>query len=257
MRKFFIGGLLLLVTTFAATPAKLNVITDLGYGARIYVDGILAGRDAIQNYQIEPGEHYISVVYNNKKIFAKTYKVNPGQLKTISTAHFVDFKTDVANRGAVEIEAARIRETRGNLGLGGYSSTAAGGISFKWWLTSHLGLHVYGLIDNPDGGSQYQGGGRALIWLADKVAFNAPFSGYLFFGGGYTNLINDENSLKNIQTNSTHGGAGIEFGLFGINGLFISLEAGLENKYHTYSDSSKKAVMKGQTFGGGGIHFYF
>ena len=257
MKKYLIGMLILLTSSFAVTPAKLNVITDLGYGARIYVDGSLAGRDAIQNYQIEPGEHYVSVVYNNKKIFAKTYTVKSGELKTIATAHFVSFKTDVANRGAVDIEAARIRETRGNIGIGGYSSTAAGGLSFKWWLTNRFGIQLYGIIDNPEGGTQYQGGGRALIWLADKVALSAPFSGYLFFGGGYTNFLNDTNSLNNIKTSSTHGGAGIEFGIFGINGLFISLEAGLENKYYTYTDSTKKAETKGETFAGGGVHFYF
>jgi hypothetical protein len=87
--------------------------------------------------------------------------------------------------------------------------------------------------------------------------FNAPFSGYLFFGGGRTNFINPDDSLKNMQTNSTHGGLGIEFSILGVNGLYISLEAGVENKYHIYSDPSEEAEMKGQTFAGGGLHLYF
>jgi len=257
MKRLVLAILLSVSVLLAANPARINVITDLGYGARIYVDGQLAGRDAVQNYRVDAGEHYVSVVYNNKKIFAKTYALRAGQLKTVATAHFVGFKTDVANRGAIDVEAARIRETRGSFGIGAYSSTAAGGISIKKWFGERWGLQAYGLIHDHTGGTEYQSGGRVLFWIADKVLLNAPFSGYLFLGGGRTNFLNPGDSEKNMQTNSSHGGLGIEFSILGVSGLYVSLEAGVENKYYRYSDTTKENEMKGQTFAGGGLHLYF
>ncbi len=257
MKKYLILASVLLSVALAVIPAKLNVITDLGSGAVIEVDGVKAGTNAIQNYAVDPGSHYVTVKLNGKKIYAQTHNFYDGEVKTISTAHFVDFKTNVANRGAIDVEAARIRETRGDFGIGAYASTSFGGLSIKKWLSQTWGLQLFGLINNHSGGTEYQGGGRVLMWIADKVAFDAPFTGYVFVGGGYSNFVHASMADDNVHSNSTNGGFGVEFSLLGVNGLFTSLELGVENRYYDYSDSSQKAVMKGQTFGGGGIHFYF
>jgi hypothetical protein len=256
MRKFLLLGVILISAFLCAENARLNVVTDLP-GAKVYIDGVMAGETAIQNYELEPGEHYVMVEYRNKKIFAKTYNLGDGEVKTIPTAHFVDFKTNVANRGAVDVEAARIRETRGNFGIGIQAMSTMGGISIKKWFTDRFGIQGFAFINNESEGIKYQSQGRLLIWLADKVAFNAPFSGYIFFGGGSDKYMNSDNSEKNISRGVTNGGFGIEFSIFGVNGMFLNLELGSEKRDIVYSDPEKKNKTEAQMIGGAGLHFYF
>ena len=254
MKKFLIC-LLVLAALSLAEKGYINVITDLP-GAQIYIDGVRAGTEAVQNYEVDPGDHYVMVNYRGKKIYAKTHPVGSGEIRTIPTAHFVDFKTNVANRGAVDVEAARIRETRGNFGVGAQVSAmldtgSLGGVSFKWWFLERFGLQAYGWL--TDEHTYY--GGRLLYWLADKVAFNAPFSGYLYAGGGTDSYINKDNSDQNVSTAVSHGGFGVEFSPLGVNGLFLSLETGLEKRFSTGHnvDSQDKTGM----LFSGGLHLYF
>lgn len=256
MRKILLVGLLFLSSFLFAENARLNVVTDLP-GSKIYIDGVLAGESAIQNYQLEPGEHYVMVEYRDKKIFAKTYNLTDGEIKTIPTAHFVDFKTNVANRGAVDVEAARIRETRGNFGMGIQAMSTMGGISIKKWFTERFGVQGFAFINNESEGVKYQSQGRLLVWLADKVVFDAPFSGYLFFGGGSDKYMNGDNPYKNVSRGLTNGGFGIEFSPFGVNGLFLNLELGSEKRDIKYSDPDKNNKIEAQMIGGAGLHFYF
>jgi hypothetical protein len=262
MRKIITGILLVMLSLgFAQEKAKINVVTDLPQ-AKIYINGIFAGYDAVQNFEVDPGEHYVMVNYRNKKIFAKTYALEAGQVKTIPTAHFVDFKTNVASRGAVDVEAARIRETRGNFGIGIQASSSLetgslGGLSMKKWFGERFGLQAFGLINNEQGGIKYQSGGRLLVWLADKVVFDAPFSGYLFFGGGSDSLMFADDSNKNVKRGITNGGFGIEFSPFGVNGLFMTMELGSEKQDIKYSDPSKDSKVEAGMLVSGGLHFYF
>lgn len=255
MKKLLFLGVLL-GCLFAT--AKINVVTDLPT-SKIYIDGVFAGISAVQNYEVDPGERYIMVEYNGKKIFAKTYTLTDGEVKTIPTAHFVDFKTNVANRGAIDVEAARIRETRGDFAFGIQAGGnpyygSIGGLSIKKWFGERFGVQAYGLINPEDGGTKYQGGARLLVWIADKVAFDAPFSGYLYLGGGGDNLTNNSDTEKNVKRAITHGGVGIEFSFFGVNGLYTTLELGVEKQYAQYSDYSE---VRNGMLGSGGVHFYF
>lgn len=118
-------------------------------------------------------------------------------------------------------------------------------------------MQAFGFINSESGGVKYQSQGRVLVWLADKVAFNAPFSGYLFFGGGSDNFIHGDNSEKNIRRGITNGGFGIEFSLFGVNGLFCNLELGSEQRNVYYSDPEKKDTIEAGMIGSAGFHFYF
>jgi hypothetical protein len=256
MRKIIIGLLLVSLSFLCAEPAKINVVTDLP-SARVYIDGNFAGFDAVQNYEVDPGSHYVMVQYRGKKIFAKTYDLTDGEVKTIPTAHFVDFKTNVASRGAVDVEAARIRDTRGNFGIGIQAMSSMGGISMKKWFGERFGLQGFAFINNEAGGIKYQSQGRLLVWLADKVAFNAPFSGYLFFGGGSDNFMDENDSARNIRRGITNGGFGVEFSPFGVNGLFMTLELGSEKRNVYYSDPDKKSKAEAEMVAGAGLHFYF
>ncbi|MDR2431275.1 MAG: hypothetical protein LBD99_03365 [Candidatus Margulisbacteria bacterium] len=240
-----------------AAPGRINVITDLP-GAQVYIDGTLAGAEFVQNYEVEPGEHYVMVNYRGKKIFARTYAVGDGEIRTIPTAHFVDFKTNVANRGAVDVEAARIRETRGNFALGAQGSLTAetaslGGVSLKKWFGERVGLQAIGWLD----GTRTYSGGRLLVWIADKVVFNAPFSGYLFLGGGTDSYADKADAYNNIRTSVSNFGFGVEFSPLGVNGLFLSAELGLEKRFSTGQDPD----INGREYTGmvfsGGLHLYF
>ena len=150
MKKIIILLVVLLSLGFS-DKAKVTVVTDLP-GAKVYINGVFAGYNAVQNYEVDPGEHYVMVSYNNKKIFAKTYALASGENKTIPTAHFVDFKTNVASRGAVDVEAARIRETRGDFGIGVQASSGGslGGVSFGYSLLTlvflgFLSQHIHNI----------------------------------------------------------------------------------------------------------------
>lgn len=256
MRKIIVGLLVVTSMVFALDNAKISVVTDLDT-ARIHIDGVFVGISSVQAYQVEPGEHYVMVMYRNKKIFARTYKLAAGEVKVIPTAHFVDFKTNVASRGAVDVEAARIRETRGNFALGAQASTTIGGISLKKWFTERLGIQAFGFISSGDRGTNYQSGGRMLFWIADKVVFNAPYSGYVFFGGGGDNLVDPNKSENNVRRSISNFGFGIEFSLFGVNGLFTTLELGAEKQQVTHSDPAKDDELKEGMVASGGLHFYF
>jgi len=256
--KKYLGVLLVLLCGLGwANPGRLNVITDMP-AAEIYVNGVLAGRDAIQNYEVDPGTHYVRVVHRGKTIYAKTHTVASGAVVTVPTAHFVDFRTNVANRGAVDTEAARIRETRGNFAIGAHGSLTSetaslGGVSIKKWFGNRFGLQAIGWVDN----NRTYSGGRALVWIADRVVFNAPFSGYVFAGGGTDSYEDKKNTYNNIRTSVSHMGFGVEFSPLGVNGLFISTELGLEKRYST----GKNPVVNGYEHTGmmfsGGLHLYF
>lgn len=252
---------LMLLATLAAESARLNVVTDMP-SAEIYINGEFIGRDYVNSVRLEPGEYYVMVKNKGKKIFAKTYLLGDGEVKTVSTAHFVDFRTNVANRGAVDTEAARIRETRGDFALGAYASSYADspsicGISIKKWFFKRLGIQGIGFINKQGEAIKYQSEGRLLFWLADKVVFDAPYSGYLFVGLGSDNLVNDNDSSQNVRRTLSSGGFGIEFSPFGVNGLFLSLELGMESRSVHHYDSSKGDSKDAGIIGGAGLHFYF
>jgi hypothetical protein len=92
-----------------------------------------------------------------------------------------------------------------------------------------------------------------LIWIADKVAFDAPFSGYIYLGGGGDNLVT-EDADKKVRRNMSHAGFGIEFSFFGVNGLYTTLELGAEKQFVQHADYSE---VKNGMLASGGIHFYF
>ncbi len=253
--------LLVVLAGLSAESARLNVVTDMP-SAEIYVNGEFVGRDYVNNIRLEPGEHYVMVKNNGKKIFAKTYLLGDGEVKTVSTAHFVDLRTNVASRGAVDTEAARIRETRGDFAIGAYASSYAdspsiGGVSIKKWFFKRLGVQGIGFISKQGEAIKYQSEGRLLFWLADKVVFDAPYSGYLFVGYGSDNLVNDNDPSQNVRRTLSSGGFGIEFSPFGVNGLFLSLELGMESRSVHHYDPSKDDEKDAGMIGGVGLHFYF
>lgn len=242
---------MLMVSTVAmAETGKLNVVTDMD-DADIYIDGSLAGRSFIKDYQVESGSHYIMVKRNDKKIYAKTVYIYPGQVETIPTSNFVDIRTSTPNRGALEVEAARIRETRGMGAFGVFVGTPletpTAGLSVKWWMLNPFGVQLLGSARGNASLQETQFAGRLLYNLGTKIWFEQPLDAYWAVGYGSKQHIDKTKQSLDYHANILEFALGLEFG---IGNLFFSAEGGMED---IMKDTETVYNMKCS----GGIHYYF
>lgn len=162
----------------------LNVFTDLP-DADILVDGLQAGVESIVRLPLEVGEHYVQVRYGNDIVYAETVTILPNRSKTVVSDHFVDIITNTPSRGAILREAARIRESRGDLGLGFLlQPDPHPAISIKWMKWKHVGFQ--GLFSGELGDSKYKGlyGGRVIVTPHSKIYNDDILTGYVFSGVG-------------------------------------------------------------------------
>jgi len=235
---------------FAAEMGKLTVVTDMD-DAYIYIDGQEVAKSFIRNYEVEAGSHYIVVKKNDKKIYAQTVYIYPGQVITIPTSHFVDIRTSTPNRGALEVEAARIRETRGNGAFGVFTGTPLSspivGLSVKWWFMNPFGVQVLGYAHGNDELQETQFGARMLYNLGTKIMFEQPLDAYWAVGAGRKAFDDKTKPNQDYSANTLEFALGLEFG---IGNLYFSLEGGAEN---VMKDSGSFTNMKAS----GGIHYYF
>lgn len=236
---------------WSAGTGKLTVITDLGHDAKIYIDGKMVGTDAIQAYPVEAGEHYVTVWYRGKKSYAKMLTIYEGEVKAISSAHFVDLKTKTASRGAIDVEAARLRESRGNMAFGLFGSSPASGLSWKWWFFEKLGVQAVGFLSASGDQVNNQIGGRLLVHFADKVMNETTITAYLAAGGG-TAYARDGDSAD--TTLIGEGALGIEMGWMN---LYWSLELGVEKRVVTHTNEEEAKTDLSNMKASGGIHYYF
>ena len=166
MKKILLALTLLLIAfpIWSAGTGKLTVVTDIPE-AVIFIDGKNVGTDSIQAYPVEAGEHYVTVWYRGHKGYAQMLTIADGEFKTITSAHFVDLRTKTASRGAVDIEAARLRESRGNMAFGLYGISPASGLSWKWWFMEKVGVQLVGFMSSNENTAYNQLGGRLLFHL--------------------------------------------------------------------------------------------
>ncbi|MFC1517733.1 hypothetical protein ACFL5G_04155 [Candidatus Margulisiibacteriota bacterium] len=251
MKKLLLCLVILCFALPVWSAGKLTVVTDLGNDAKIFIDGKQVGTDSIQGYPVEPGEHYVTVWYRGKKSYAKMLDIYEGEFKTISSAHFVDLKTKTASRGAIDVEAARLRESRGNMAFGLYGSSPASGLSWKWWFFEKLGVQAIGFLSSNGDQVSNQVGGRLLIHLADKVLNETTITAYLAAGGG-TAYAKDGD--KADTTLIGEGTLGIEMGFLS---LYWSLELGVEKRVVTHTNDEEAKTDLSNMKASGGVHYYF
>ncbi len=253
MKKNILFAVLILclfpVLSFAA--GKLTVVTDLGSDALIQIDGVQVGVDSIQAYPVEAGEHYVTVWYRGKKAYAKILPIADGEFKTITSAHFVDLKTNTPSRGAIDMEAARLRESRGNMAFGLYGMSPAAGLSWKWWFMEKLGVQVAGMLSNNGDLTNNQIAGRLLVHLADKVMNETTITAYLAAGSGIWYATNENGNATNTLIGE--GALGVEFGFFN---LYWSVEAGVEKRMETHTSDEPSTDRTNMKLSGG-VHYYF
>jgi hypothetical protein len=243
--------LMLSIPAYSAGTGKLTVVTDLGNDATIFIDGTLVGQDSIQAYPLEAGEHYVTVSYRGKKAYAKMLTIADGEFKTITSAHFVDLRTSTPSRGAVDMEASRLRESRGNMAIGLYGLSPAGGLSWKWWFMEKVGVQLVGMLSNNGDLTNNQFGGRVLVHLADKVFNETTITAYVAVGSGVWYATNENGNATNTLIGE--GTLGVELGFLN---LYWSLEAGVEKRMETHTNdepSTDRTNMKAS----GGVHYYF
>jgi len=193
-----------------AAEGKLSVFTD-NDRAEIYVDEELMGRNYIKNIELNEGSHYLKVVQNGRVIHKERVNIYAGRTETIVVEKFVEMQTDVANRGAVEVEAARIRETRGNTAFGFYGGSPASGLSYKHWFNDRFGVQLIGYSNKKQNIHDSRVGGRILIGLADKVFSNEVFSTYMAIGSGRSYMHVYDDMERNHSIDISEFAFGLEF----------------------------------------------
>ncbi|MFC1770882.1 hypothetical protein ACFLZV_03250 [Candidatus Margulisiibacteriota bacterium] len=177
----------------------LNVFTDLPK-AVVYVDSLAAGQESVVKLPLPIGEHYVQVKLDNKLVYAEKVIIKENRSTTVVSEHFVDIITKTPSRGAIDREAARLRESRGDFGLGViYQTIPQPAASLKWWLFENIGFSALFLGGVP--GTDYHGvfGGRLLLSPAAKIFQEDLLVGYLFGGAGLyrkTDALSSSNNLK-------------------------------------------------------------
>ncbi len=289
-RAFFFCSLLLIVLSgllYAEQQGKLSVFTDVKE-AEIYVDSEKIGQDNVVGYPLSSGEHYLKVMYQGKKAYAEVVNIVAGQTKTVVVDNFVDFKTNAPSRGAVDKEAARLRETRGNMAFGIYGGAPASGLSYKWWVFEKFGFQVSGFTQSPVAEIiDNQFGYRVLFGFADKVYMEDTITAYAALGRGRSGYTNKKDSDDNIFMDTTEASFGLELRLgrpgnsgpsYGgvidsmgdivllglqmvsmgiINTCYMSLEVGAESRNVEFGDHERKDESLTNMKVSGGIHYYF
>lgn len=269
---------------WAEPTGKLNVFTDLKE-AEIFVDGKKVGQENLVGYVLPVGDHYVKVMYHGKKAYAEVATIYEGQAKTITADNFVDFKTSAPSRGALDREAARLRETRGNMAFGFFGGTPASGLSIKWWMFEKLGVQISGFTKQLTPHEINDNiGGRILFNFADKVYAEDTITSYGALGFGKAAYTNYENSTLGTYTDSSELSLGLELrlgregsqvlyssgeatdiiGLIAqlltlgvLNTCYISIEAGVESKYRVFHELDRENERYTNMKMSGGVHYYF
>ena len=150
--------------------------------ARILIDGQFTANDFIRRYPVEPGEHSVRIEYDGKLMYSEMVAVKGDEAVVVSSEHFVDIRTNVANRGAIDRESRRLKEVKGIFGVGvmGGLNFPASGASAKWYMTDSLGLQASAIGSFKSGDATYtQVGARVLLPIGQRVLGNAVLTGYV------------------------------------------------------------------------------
>lgn len=235
---------MLSVSVFAAEFGYVTVVTGEPQ-AKIYLDGQMVSQEYIRRYPVEVGEHYIRIDYQGKVMYAEKISVKSDQNVIVNSDNFVDLRTNVASRGAIDRETRRLQEVKGNWGFGvtGGLNYPASGISLKWFPLDFLGVQVSGMGNlNIGGKTLSSAGGRVILPLGKRVLWNSVLTGFATVG--YAKNVSDGAGVDNYGAS-----IGLEWAPF--DPVYFSGEIG--GVYQLQANGDK-------TFGTGlavGVHVYF
>lgn len=288
MKKIILLCACLAGTLFAAT-GTLNVFSD-DKDAEIFIDNSFVAKQQILKHPLEEGEHRLQVKKNTKIYRSEIVTIAAGKTKTIVADNFVDYKTDVPNRGALDVEGSRVRESRGNVGLGLAAGSPSSGLSIRYWPWTNIGFQLTGIATDYEGYKMSGSGARILFGFRDSIFNSSTLTPYAALGIGKT-LYRSPDPEGNILSTTTEVGIGIEFrvmdpyktqpiqvaigaeddlaasllktaciplGSAFLQTAHIFLEAGLENVFDkVYANERPNTQRKNQIKFAGGFHYYF
>jgi len=253
-----ISQIILMVMSLSVTSLwaqKVNVISKYAE-SEIFIDGKYVANKAVYDYQVEAGTHVIQVEKNGQVYLRKAVDVAPDTVQTIYAEDFVNVPqtaTRIPDRGAKDLEASRVRESRGKIGVGLHLSSGASGLSGKYFFTPQWGAQLVGWSGSSQEQDYSSFGYRVIYNLVDTMAKDNIVSLYLAAGAGVTSN-NDKGgfSFLNKRAEMQEVVLGIEIPSDGIlQNLSYSIEVGAEN-----------LNVDGVKTNGGfkfnaGAHFYF
>jgi hypothetical protein len=180
---FFITLLALL-----GADGQLNVFTG-DKDAEVFVDGQFVAKEQILKHALQAGTHYLQVKKNGQVLKSRTVEIQDNKLETVVLEDFVDYKTNVPSRGSLDVEAMRVRETRGNLAFGLFGGSPASGLSLKWWPLERFGLQAIGFASNNNIATDTRSGGRLLFAFNESVYQSSTLTIYSALGAGRAALL--------------------------------------------------------------------
>lgn len=179
--------------SFSIEMGVLNVFTDLPEST-IKVDGLVVAKESVVKLPLQVGEHYVQVENDHSLVYAEKVMITENRTTTVVSDHFVDIITKTPSRGAIDREAVRLRESRGNFAFGYHMmSVLRDAISIKWWSDDRMGLQFLA-GGNLSDATAHRGilGARLFISPADKIYADDILTGYVFTGIGQKSDVLDE-----------------------------------------------------------------
>lgn len=245
-----LGVLFLSGSVVAADYGYVTVITGESK-ARIFLDGQFTANEFIRRYPVEPGQHSVRVEYDGKLMYSELVTVKSAESVIVSSEHFVDIRTNVASRGAVDRESRRLQEVKGAFGVGvmGGLSFPASGPSAKWYLTDWVGVQASAIGNfKVDDVTYTQFGARVLFPIGQRVLWNSVLTGYV--APGYARVQKQSSVSIDSYTADVFGvSVGLEWAPF--DPIYFSGEVGVAYELKTSGQSS--AVMAAAL----GVHVFF
>ena len=200
MKKFWFFITLL---ALLGADGQLNIFTG-DKDAEVFIDGQFLAKEQILQHSLQSGTHYLQVKKNGQILKSRIVEIQDGKLETVVLEDFVEYKTNVPSRGSLDVEALRVRETRGNVAFGLFGGSPASGLSLKWWPLERVGLQAIGFANNNNIVRDTRAGGRLLFSFNESVYQSSTFTVYSALGIGRAALLfiddgDGENATYDLQ----------------------------------------------------------
>jgi len=179
MIRTIVAGLILF---FNFASAEILNVSNPDPHAVIYIDGQAIGVGSVSNYDVGVGSHLVRIEKEGLTLYSEIVEVEAGLVKTVNAENFVSIKTTIPNKGAKLAEAQRVRESKGDLGVGVLVSPFNSGFSCKYFFTNRWGAQVSLWSESRVNEGFYNENIRGLYVISDTLFDKSPTSVYLFVG---------------------------------------------------------------------------
>jgi hypothetical protein len=269
--------------------ATLHVIGS-DNDSQIFVNDTFISNRSAMNVTLGKGSYHIKVVKGGLTQFSKMIDLAKQETKTVLLDTFIDVKPVVVNRGAENKEVARLKESKGNWGIGVQLANVTSGVSLKW-LPGPFGIQIGGMLNNGMDTSFKSLNGRLIYQLSDRLSKSQLMSLYSavgyglsknkytasvytpgsYSGGTYTwGRYSDESRFDSRTI--VEGVVGLEFSAAGLSdlgllnwsvfGILSNLMNNFDNSFLNIEMGLENVMKNGQLEHSGlkvgcGAHFYF